>query len=292
MPRVLTEETLKKWIVDGDVIGSADEGCAEGIKYDFRLGTKFLNTHFGRMVDYSDLSNEERRHATVRPGELVFVLTEERLNLPQNIYVQLSPKRKISHAGIQLLGGLTVDPGYKGHLVFGLCNLSSTDFTLDPGRKLVGAVFHELLGEEGVAYVAPDPLDRFPDDAIAIIKQYRPIDHKALLDEVKKISDELAEIKRSLSSDSEWKDGVRENLATVTKQLSEIALQLNAEVKTRQADVDELRKKDESLSAAVGDIKVAIEGSKVGFVKTLIHGVGFVALTLLALLLAKLIFGL
>ena len=72
---------------------------------------------------------------------MVFVLSDERLQLPPNIFAQLSPKRNLSQCGIELLCGLTVEPGYEGFLVFGLRNITESLFVLKPGMKIVDAIF-------------------------------------------------------------------------------------------------------------------------------------------------------
>lgn len=254
MARVLTEKLLKDWISQGKNIEYADISCAEGIKYDFRLGTKFLKSHFGRMVDFDELSSDEKRHAVIKPGEVVYVLTQERLNLPSNIFVQLSPKRKLSHVGIQLLGGLTIDPGYEGYMVFGLCNLSSTDFTLEPGKKLVGAVFYELSENEVVEYKVPDSIDDFPEEAVAIIKQYKPIESLFLSEEITRISTEVSRIIRTLESDNEWKSTFKANLNSVSEKLTDISTSLQVEIQVRKDGENVLRLNDEKLTTAVAGI--------------------------------------
>lgn len=52
----------------------------------------------------------------IKPGETAFVTTEETLELPGDVFCQLSTKRKLSHEGILVLGGFYVDPNYKGKL--------------------------------------------------------------------------------------------------------------------------------------------------------------------------------
>ena len=270
MPTIITEETIKGWVENGVNIESGAASCAEGIKYDFRLGSKFLKSHFGRIVDFNLLSSEEKRHAIIKPGEVVYVLTEERLNLANDIFVQLSPKRKLSHAGVMLLGGLTIDPGYKGNLIFGLCNLSSTDFTLDPGRKLVGAVFYRLAADEIVAYEVPEALNEFPEAIVNIIKQYTPVETLRLSEEIKRLSDENARFSRALESDNEWKSTFKQNLGTVTEKLekvsdklTEISFSLKTEIEMRQNGEDTLKKSDENLKTAVEGIDKNISSMKI-----------------------------
>lgn len=112
MAKIITGLELKELVSEGKVIQNADINCAEGIKYDFRLGSKLLKSYFGDPIDIETdlLTVDERNKAVVEPGEVVFVLSKERLSLPKDIYIQLSPKRSLSQDGIELLGGLTVDP--------------------------------------------------------------------------------------------------------------------------------------------------------------------------------------
>lgn len=106
MAKIITGSELRKLIQDGEILQNADVNCAEGIKYDFRLGSKILKSYFGTSIDIeTDLkSAEEKSKAVVDPGEVVFVLSKERISLPKDIYIQLSPKRSLSQDGIELLG--------------------------------------------------------------------------------------------------------------------------------------------------------------------------------------------
>jgi deoxycytidine triphosphate deaminase len=98
---------------------------------------------------------------------MVFVLTKETLNLPKNIFSQLSPRRKMIEFGIITLGGLAIDPGYNGRLLFGLYNISSEDFKLIPNAKLAGAVFFELEDDELIPdYIPPKAVLDYPSNLI------------------------------------------------------------------------------------------------------------------------------
>lgn|GEM_PF-1058603 len=212
MSKVITEEELKGWIEHDEVIQDGDSACAEGIKYDFRLGDKFLKAYFGRTMNYElDLqSAEDKRRAVVEPGEVVFVLSKERLKLPDNIYVQLSPKRSLSQDGIELMGGLTIDPGYEGYLVFGLRNVASTPFSLCPGTKIVGANFFQLSEEEITKETKkPTPIEEFPEKLLNLIEKYKPVNPQNLAEELRKLQKAFEESQGHLASDvGELKDKV------------------------------------------------------------------------------------
>ena len=212
MSKVVTEDEIREWIKEKEVIQEGDIACAEGIKYDFRLGDKFLKAYFGRTMNYEiDLkSAEDKRRAVVEPGEVVFVLSKERLKLPPNVYVQLSPKRSLSQDGIELMGGLTIDPGYEGYLVFGLRNVASTPFSLCPGIKIVGANFFQLAEDEITKKTRkPTPIEEFPEKLLNLIEKYKPVNPQNLAEELRKLQKAFEESQGHLASDvGELKDKV------------------------------------------------------------------------------------
>lgn len=113
----LLSETRIRQLMDSQVIENGAANCVEGIKYDFRLGWNVLLPG-SRPVDVRNLDEIEKTKIIVPPGSVAFVLTEERINLPKNMKAELSLKRKMGHAGILVLGGFCVDPGYRGRLLF------------------------------------------------------------------------------------------------------------------------------------------------------------------------------
>lgn len=204
MSKVITEKEIKNWIESGTNIQEGSLDCAEGIKYDFRLGSKFLKAYFGRVMDYeTDLkSAEDIRRAVVEPGEVVFVLSRERLVLPRNVYAQLSPKRSLSQDGIELMGGLTIDPGYEGYLVFGLRNVAGTPYPLAPGTKIVGANFFELSDDEMLTENRkPVSIESFPDKLLTLIEKYKPVNPQNLEAELIELQKAFRESQGQLGED-------------------------------------------------------------------------------------------
>ena len=139
-----TGEKLRKAVEEATFIKGGDPACAEGIKYDFRMSSRVLKWKYGRSIDINKLPEAEKAEMVIEPGEVVFVLTEETLELPIDIMAQLVPKRKLSHEGVLVLGGFCIDPLYSGKLLVGLYNFASSRFVLEPERKLIAAVFYQL----------------------------------------------------------------------------------------------------------------------------------------------------
>src|SRR5437867_7219316 len=107
MSTVLSERELKTAVREGHLIVGGKESAVEGLKYDFSLGPWML---FGGKapINAANLTEHERANLVVRPGELVYVMSQEELDLPLDIRADLSLKRKISHLGIMVLGGSSV----------------------------------------------------------------------------------------------------------------------------------------------------------------------------------------
>lgn len=204
MARIIKEEKIKEWISGNRVIVNGQLSCAQGIKYNFTMGNRFLKAYFGRPINYdTDLKSvEDRRMAMVEPGEVVFVMSSERLQLPSNIYTQLSPKRSLSQDGIELLGGLTVDPGYEGHLIFGLHNITESPYKLVPGMKIIDATFFELSDTEIThSDRVPVAIEDFPESLLGLIEKYKPVNPKTPIDELKNLQLSYEKQQRQLVSD-------------------------------------------------------------------------------------------
>src|SRR5258708_1894626 len=107
MAVMITGQDLRTMVTEGALIKNGDLSCAESIKYDFRLSQRILKAKFGRPMRADEVP--DKQDLVVEPGEVVFVLSEERLTLPRDVIAQLSPKRKLSHAGILTLGGFMID---------------------------------------------------------------------------------------------------------------------------------------------------------------------------------------
>lgn len=217
MPTIIGEKQLKEYIQEGKIIQDGDVSSAEGIKYDFHLGNRFLKAGFNSEKTYEELN--ARDQAIVEPGEVVFVMTAERLEIPNNVNVQLNFKRKVGHEGISLLGGTSIDPGYRGYLVFGIHNVAGGNFKLKPGRKIVGATFYHLSEEEAIddSSSKPDPIENFPDDLVDLIENYKPVNPQV-------INSRLNDLQMRLDKD---RDALLQKLDVVDNRIDSLGTDVN-----------------------------------------------------------------
>jgi deoxycytidine triphosphate deaminase len=245
MAKIVTEEGLRNAVEVGSFIQGGVSASIEGIKYDFRVSNLILKAKFKRPIDAQKLTQSEMADLIVEPGEVVFMLSEERLKLPEDMFAQLSPKRKLSQAGVLTLGGLTIDPGYAGRLLVGLYNFSSTPFPIKPGKKLVAATFYKLEdSERGKFNILTQSLEEFPDELIEVMQKYRPLGTKFLEDGLERLQNDINCIKQELRDHEEWK----ERLNRHDEQIDNLIKGLEAEKQARLKGEDNFSKAIDKLN--------------------------------------------
>src|SRR5487761_31959 len=257
MPMMITGEELRQAIEKQTFIKGGNPDCAEGIKYDFRLSPKILKASLGGPIDASKLSIAERAALVIEPGEMVFALSEERLSLPMNMKAELSPKRKLSHAGIIALGGFCIDPGYNGHLLIGLYNFSSTRFPLLPGKKMIAATFYQLGNEECAEFPVPPALEDFPEELIQVMQKYTPVAVSSVTEAVERVRKDLESLRNEFRSREDWYRQFEQSLERHDSQIKELIDGLKMERDTRARGEDGLSKSIRDLEKALSWLKGA-----------------------------------
>lgn len=237
--KLVSRQQLLDAIQTKSFIDHGDPLCAEDSKYDIRASHRFLKGDHANPIDARVLSGEAQADLVVRPGEVVFMLSEESLNLPKNMIAQLSPKRKMSQNGILTLGGFTVDPGYRGHLLIGLYNFSSTDFPLRPLKKAIGIHFY-LLDDDECENIegCKERLTDFPDDLINMMGRYKLPDTGA----VERLRQDVARLEGRINDHDNWEKSLKkhdEALDRIERAVADIVKGLNEETSQRiRADED------------------------------------------------------
>ena len=221
MAKVISEVELKKIIEEGVIVKGGAVSSVGGVKYDFRLGNRFIKSGYNTAVDFDTLKKDNKE--IIEPGEVIYALSEEILNLPKDIKILLHDKRKLSHEGISVFGGGSVDPRYEGRLFFGLQNLSGKKFILKPGRKLKGATFYRLLDDE-VAETSekPEKMFDFPDDLEKFVENYKPINSETIYGRLDRLEESDKKIDESIDSINDNIKGLREDVRKDIGSLSKI----------------------------------------------------------------------
>ncbi len=290
MPTMITGRELLAAVKQETFIRSGHEDCAEGVKYDFRLGQRLLKAGMGAF-NVGDLTQTERNSLVVDPGEVVFALTEERVVIGPDMVVQLSPKRKMSHAGILTIGGMYIDPGYEGRLLLGLFNISSTPFRLMPGKKMITGTFYRLVEQEVDEFPEPPPpFDDFPAGLVQVMDSYKPMAVQAISDAVKALERRVDGIQGQITSHQEWRTGFEKYLDEHSRLIGELTRDLQAEKEARRGGQTELAKAVSGLQTGLERIEARFSA----FTSRLLKIGAWVGAVLTALLVAgltKLFFG-
>lgn len=256
MPLLITGRELQSAVQDESFIQGGVVASAEGVKYDFRLSSRILKAEFGRPVDYDDLSGSEKSKMVIEPGEVVFVLTAERLVLPMDMIALLSPKRKLSHAGILTLGGSCIDPGYEGRLLIGLLNLSSTPFPIIPEKKLIAATFQRLQQSELNGFPAPaPPFDDFPDELVQVMQNYKPVAIQSVAESVRRLQEDLTDLRSDIRSHETWYSKFEQLLDAQKERIGELNTGLEKEVEARRSGQTDLEKTVKSIEKTLSYLR-------------------------------------
>lgn len=291
MAKAITGDHLLAAVTSQTFIKDGIAECAEGVKYDFRMGSRVLKAKYGRSMDMDKMPEPDKAEMAVEPGEVVFVLTEETLELPVNMMAHLMPKRKLSHEGILVLGGFCVDPLYSGKLLVGLYNFSSSRFMLEPRRKLIAAVFYELEAPEIGAFEKPEAsvLD-FPAELVRLISSYQPIDLKSLRDNILGLENQISSLKTDILTDKEWKRDFQTKLELQAKNIDKLLEGLDDEKQNRLAAEKSINEQLSGLKVGQGQAIVQSRTSHTLFVallSTIITALLTVAITLFAVWLSR-----
>lgn len=267
--KLVSKQQLLDAITDNTFINGGTVQCAEDSKYDLRASHRFLKGNHANPIDARTLSGEFLADLVVKPGEVVFLLSEESLDLPKNMIAQLSPKRKMSQNGILTLGGFTVDPGYKGFLLVGLYNFSSTDFPLRPLKKLIGIHFY-YLDEDECKNVegCKERLTDFPDDLVNMMHRYKLPDTGA----IERLRQEISHLEGRINDHDNWERSLKkhdEALERIENAVLKLSSELHEETTQRIRGDDDIKKSLSPLEKVAMYNKIIM-----GLLFTIIFGIG------------------
>ncbi len=254
MARILTEGELGKIVEEGKIIEFGSPSSVEGLKYDFRLGSQILFAG-AKEVNAVKLSETELSELHLASGEMAFVLTEERLSLPKDYTVTLSQKRKMSHSGVLVAGGSSVDPYYEGRIVLLLYNFSSTRFPLKPGHKIIAGIFSQLDEEEvEEPRKKPTPLEGFPDEVVALMREYSPFSPEHFNEEVATLVRRFTELEAIIRQGERWRTDFQDGLKALEENLAKLTESLLEERRLRIEGDTEIRDQYDTIMTALNKI--------------------------------------
>lgn len=134
------------------VIDPFDPDCKAPASYDLRLHHKILASPvgektLGKVIDLREMPDG----FPILPGQMVGVLSLEKLNLPVNIAGRFSIRSYFARKGLNAFGGLQLDPGFRGRLTMNLLNVGPEPVCVKY-KEVFFSVEFSRLEEDAIPY--------------------------------------------------------------------------------------------------------------------------------------------
>ena len=150
---VLSDGTIRRLVDEGRVvIDPWDPALVQPASVDLRLGSSFrvFHNHRTTAIDLreppTNLTEEiSAEMFVIHPGEFVLGVTEEHVELPDDIVARIEGKSSLGRLGliVHATAGF-VDPGFKGTLTLEITNLTRVPIKLYPGLLIAQLSFMTL----------------------------------------------------------------------------------------------------------------------------------------------------
>ena len=164
---VLSDIDIKRYIAEGKIKISPELPPEQfgSCSVDFRLGSEFSVFEHSRHA-YIDLREKTAIQDLMRtievptgesfilqPGEFALAITEESLELADDILGRLEGRSSLGRIGIIVHGTAGLfDPGWRGKATLELSNLGRMPVALYPGMRICSFTFEQLTTPSSVPY--------------------------------------------------------------------------------------------------------------------------------------------
>jgi len=159
----MTDTEIREALKSREIeIEPLSEESLQPASYDLRLGDRAI---LSKRIEIETLRHRiEREEAVpeidlakelsiaVPAGGFALVVTKERLHLSPQHAGHIGLRSYFARKGLLLLSGLQVDPGFEGHLVLGLANLSPRSVRLDYEDPIATLEIHRLSQPASAPY--------------------------------------------------------------------------------------------------------------------------------------------
>jgi dCTP deaminase len=205
---LMTDIEIRDAITSGAIaIGPLDDEQLQPASYDLRLGDRAIVT---RTVDIEKLRarvesesapeiDVARQGSVVIPaGAFALVVTRERVTLSAEYAGHLGLRGSFARKGLLLLAGLQVDPGFDGHLVLGLANLSPRAVHLSYEVPLATLELHHLSRAAATAHAGRQAKTGIPHGDADYLRTIETLSVSDLTRSLLKLADSVAALSRDV----------------------------------------------------------------------------------------------
>ncbi|MEE9409681.1 MAG: dCTP deaminase, partial [Candidatus Heimdallarchaeota archaeon] len=128
-----------KFLKEVVIIPTPDEYQANIAAVDLRIGQKSFDPHTG-----NENETLEDRTIQIYSGKHFLIQTLEYFEIPNDVMGVVYPRSGTNRKGITLDMTGVVDPGYKGHLMLPITNLTDGVIEFHPGERIAQICFHRI----------------------------------------------------------------------------------------------------------------------------------------------------
>jgi deoxycytidine triphosphate deaminase len=261
---VLTDQEIQGYVGSGLLIEKVtfDPRFLQSCSYDVRVGKLGILGGQGQEIDL------EENVLELSPGAYAGLVSFEKINLPLNVFARIGSKRSLSYDGMILLTGSLVDPGYTGHLLFGVYNASQKKAIIRSGMKICSIVFEQLPSDvERKVHSDPDLLHgSLPQDFLARMANMEVLPWMQISERVKdieRITKDIIDLKARYEDVLQPIKKLTENIDRVSTDVSSLAQEtrsLTHELDTLRGITSENAKQIGQLATTVGAITGELKG--------------------------------
>lgn len=165
---ILSDRDIKKAVKSGSVkIKPAPDFKAQlgSCALDLRLGkvyrvfdhsrTPFIDPRNPKTLDgiTTEIRVKDGEAFTLHPGEFILAVTEEYIEMPDDIAGRLEGRSSIGRLGVVVHStAATIDAGFRGNITLELANMGRIPVMLYPGMRICSISFEQLSSPAEVPY--------------------------------------------------------------------------------------------------------------------------------------------
>jgi deoxycytidine triphosphate deaminase len=145
---LLIDRQIREYITINGMISPYDENRIRPASYDICVGDEYRFSHEKQIRKLSQWKSEIK----LPPYSLCYVLSKEKLNLPNDISAIISSEHCIIREGILMYPQPPIDPGFKGRLYLLLHNLTSETRVVEKDMCIATLIFDKSTEEAEKPY--------------------------------------------------------------------------------------------------------------------------------------------
>lgn len=169
---VLSGRQIRNLVHEGYiVIDPFDDRMVQPATYDLRVGNKLLASPLSPAILGAKIElNDMLPSYDIQSGQMVAVLSLEKLGLPLDICGRFGIGSSFSRRGINAFGGVQLDPGFRGRLALNLLNVGPEAVRITRGEPFFSVEFQRMEEPAEVGYSGTyQDQDDFPADQYQFI---------------------------------------------------------------------------------------------------------------------------